>query len=181
MKLFFLGHQSNDLHQVFVNGRARLVIGNHTQDGIGGRLRVQLFGKCVGKVHDSLLLRHRAHGSCAVIDIGPDHIVDAFLRHFFHAGNGALGVFLVVKGDDLDVVGGAADLDATGFIDPRGACFHRAFVRDILARCRARCHANEADFEYGISGKGQAAQASSNGTNDGAGFQKVTLFHEGNS
>ena len=36
----------------------------------------------------------------------------AFLGHAFHPGNGALGILLVVKGNDLDVIGGVADLDA---------------------------------------------------------------------
>jgi hypothetical protein len=31
--------------------------------------------------------------------------VDTFLCHLFHAGDGALGIFLIVEGDNLDVVG----------------------------------------------------------------------------
>jgi hypothetical protein len=37
--------------------------------------------------------------------------VDAVLRHLLHARDGALGVLLVVERDDLDVVGGLADLN----------------------------------------------------------------------
>ena len=74
-----------------------------------------------------VLLGHRAHGGGAVVDVRADDVVDALLRHLLHAGDGALGVLLIVEGDDLDVVGCVADLDAAGFVDPwpRGVCIER--------------------------------------------------------
>ena len=162
---------------MLVNRRAGLVVGNHAQDGIAGGLDVQLFGEGVGEIHDAAALRHGAHSGSAVIHIGADHIVDAFLGHFFHAGNGALGVFLVVKRHDLHVIGGAADFHAAGFVDPVGACLHGALVGDAPACGRAGSHADKTDFQNRVGRECCAAKRQAEHGAHHARDQKIAFFH----
>ena len=134
----------------------------------------------VGEVDDAVLLGHRAHGRRAVVDVGADDIVDAFLRHLLHAGDGALGVLLVVEGDDLDVVGLVADLDAARLVEPGGERLHGAHVRGAPGGRRAAGDADEADLELvGVLGQRRAAQADDGGGRgrEGDGFQKVASLH----
>ena len=56
------------------------------------------------------------------------NIVDAFLSHFFHAGDCALGILLVVKGNNVQIISNTADLDPTQFVIPGGKCLHGAHI-----------------------------------------------------
>ena len=51
------------------------------------------------------VLGDRPHGGGAVVDVRSDYVVDAFLRHLLHAGDGALGILLIIEGHDVDIVG----------------------------------------------------------------------------
>ena len=94
----------------------------------------------------SAAFSHWANGRCAVIHVRADHIVDAFLGHLFHPSDSSLRVFLVIKRDDLYVVRGAADLHATGFIDPVSAGFHGTLVGNTPAGSWAGGHTDKTDF-----------------------------------
>ena len=72
--------------------------------------------------------------------------MNPFLGHFFHAGNSPLGIFLIVKGDDFDVVGGATDFHATGFVDQVCTGLHGPLVRDTPACSGARGYTDKTNF-----------------------------------
>ena len=166
--------------EVLVDRRAGLVVRDHAEHGVRGRGGVERLREGVGEVDDPVLLGHRADRGRAVIDVGADDVVDALLRHLLHAGDGALGVLLVVEGDDLDVVGLVADLDPAGLVQPGGERLHGAHVRGAPGGRRAAGDADEADLELvGVLGQRRAAHADDGGGRgrEGDGFQKVASLH----
>jgi len=116
------------LFEILVDRRSRLIARHHPQHGVAGGLGVELFREGVGEIDDPRFFGDRTHGGGAVVDVGPDDIADAFLRHLLHAGDGALGILLVVEGYDVDIVRVVADLHPARRVPPVGERFHRAHI-----------------------------------------------------
>ena len=157
------------LHQVLVDGRAGLVVGDHSKYRIGCGSRVQRLGKGVREIDDSVRLGYRPDSGRAIVHVRPDHIVDSFLGHLFHSGDCPFRVLLVVERDDFDVIGDIPDLVSAGFVDPRRAGFHRTLVRNAPCGGRPAGDADEADLEHGIVGKGGCSRNRRQGERRGQG------------
>ena len=87
--------------------------------------------------HDPVRLGHRTHGRGAVIHVGPDGEVDAFLRHPLHGDDHALGLVPVSEGHELDVVGRVAGGVAAHLVDSGGPCL------EVQGRMALTAHIDE--------------------------------------
>ena len=136
------------VHQVLVDDRPGLVAGDHAQDRIGRRRRVERLRERVGEVEGAVLLGHRAHAGRRRVDVRADDVLDAvLLRQPLGAGHGQLGIVLVVDRDDLDLVLLAADVDAALGVVHVGGRFGAVLVGQAPGRGRAAHHAEHADLQ----------------------------------
>ena len=136
-----------------------MVVGDHAEHGVRSRLLVKRLGKGVGEIHDVVLLGDRPDRGGAVVDIRPDDIVNAFVRHLLHALDSELGILLVVEGDDVDVVGLVADLHAAGAVPHVGQRLHGANVGRSPSGRGPAGNADEADLQLRVIGECRAGES----------------------
>ncbi len=137
------------VHQVLVDDRPGLVAGDHAQDRIARRRRVERLRERIGEVEGAVLLGDRAHAGGGRVDVRADDVLDpVLLRQALGAGHGQLGIVLVVDRDDLDLVLLAADVDAALGVVHVGGRFGAVLVGQAPGRRRAAHHAEHADLQH---------------------------------
>jgi hypothetical protein len=103
--------------------------------------------------------------------------MDTFLGHFLHTGDGTFGVFLVIEGDDLDIVGFVADLHTAGFVEPGSEGLHGAHIGNTPGRCGSAGDADEADFQRLVRRRYARAQRRRQNYRQQTGLQQISSFH----